>query len=141
MTCPRGTSPLRSRFVFRLAGPQPPPLLPLSIGAVVAVSPVIPIASPAVLCFAPLPSLDPPPSNLPSPLPSLRLLHPPAPPLAPPPIYPAADIACKDEYTGNRTGRGEACWLTADGSAPHRKGPSRPLYVVEDGINRSLFLH
>ena len=74
-------------------------------------------------------------------MPSLGILRPLAPPCAPLPPAPAADIARKDKNVGDRTGRGEARWLVAGGSAPHRKCPSGPLAVVRDGISCPLFLH
>ena len=91
----------------------------ISVDAVIYITSVVPLATPTVLRFAPLPSLDIPHFPLPPYLPSLTLLRLPAPPLAPPPPDLAADIARKDEYAGDRTVGGEACWSTPGGSAPH----------------------
>ena len=53
----------------------------------------------------------------------------------------AANITRRDEDAGNLTGGVVACWSVAGGSAPCRKCPSRPLFVVRDGISRPQFLH
>ena len=114
--------------------------LSLSSAAIVSVAPIYPLDAPALPCFYPPMSLGLSLAPLRPPPPSLGLFRPPAPParLLPRPWPP---ISRKDEYVGDRTGRGEACWKTAGGSAPRRKCPSRPLAMVGDGISRPLLLH
>ena len=105
-------------------------------------SPLSSSLPPPSCCALPLPPslILPPCFSTPTPL-SLGLLFLPAPPCAPPPSSPAADIACKEKYVDNRTGRGETRWLVAGGSAPCGKCPNSPLGVVGDAISRPLFLH
>ena len=110
-------------------------LLPLDAVTVVLVASVYPCSASTVLRVINRPSLNLPPDYLPSPPPSLGLLHPPAPPLAPPLLALAANIARKEKYFGDRTGRGEACWLVAGGYAPCGNFPNRPLTVVGERIS------
>ena len=65
----------------------------------------------------------------------------PALPLALLPLAPAANIARKGEYVGNRTVGVVAHGSVAVGSAPCGKIPSGPRVVVGDRISRPLFLH
>ena len=78
---------------------------------------------------------------LPQPLPPLGLLIPHVLPLAPPLPTSAANIARKDKYVGNQTGRGETGWPNAGGALPRRKCRIRPLVILGDSIRRPLFLH
>ena len=116
------------------------PLL-LSANTVDSVSSISPLAAPDLPLFSPLLSLGLPPAPISAPLLYIGLLRPPAPPRAPPPPAPAADISRKAEYVGDQTGGGETRWPTAGRSMPCRKVPSRPLAVVGDGIRWPLFLH
>ena len=68
-------------------------------------------------------------------------LQPLAPPLAPLPLAPAANIALRDEDVCNQTGGVVAVRLVAGGSVPCGNIPSRPSAIVGDGISRPLFLH
>ena len=115
-------------------------LLPFSAVALVSIVSVIPFTAPALSRFASPPSLGLPPAPLTPPLSSLRFLRSSAPPCAPPPTAPAADIYLKDKDFSDRTGRSEARWTTVGGSVPHGKCPSRPIAMVRDGISRILLL-
>ena len=57
------------------------------------------------------------------------------------PPAPAANIARRDKYVGNRMGRIFVLWSLASGFVPRIKFPSRPRAAVRDGISRSLFHH
>ena len=116
-------------------------ILPLAVVAVVSVASAVPLAALTLTRFSPLMSLVLPPAPLPPhPLP-LGLLCLPAPPRAPPPPDPAANISRKDKDIGDYTGGGEARWPTAGRSALGGKFPRRPLSVVGYGISRPLLLH
>ena len=119
--------------------PCPCPLLAWVIVAVV--SSVVLVFAPGLPLVLPSPFLFLHPAPAPSPPSSLGLLQPLAPPQAPLPSAPAADITRKDKYFGNQMGGVEARWLVAGESAPCRKFPERPLTVVGDDISRPRFLH
>ena len=112
------------------------PLPPAAVAVAVAdVAFMVSRSAPSMPRVVPCPSLNLPPPPL-----SLDLLRPPAPPLAPPPLAPAANISRKDKDVGNWTGRCETHWLTAGGSAPRGKCPIIPLTVVRNSIIHPLFL-
>ena len=115
-------------------------ILPPSV-AVPSVPYVISRSAPSMLRVVTRPSLFLLPALLPPPLLSRGLLRLPAPYLAPPPLAPAANIACKDKDVGNWTGRSETIWSAAGGSALRGKSPNSPLAVVGDGISHPWFLH
>ena len=128
----RGTPPL-----LRRCFPDPGGLVSCSPGTSLTLS----SSPPRLAARLPFSVPVPPPCSGASPPPSIRLLRPLAPPRAPLPPAPAADIGCKDEDVGDRTGGVVACWSVAGGSAPHRKIPSRPLAVVGDRISFPRFFH
>ena len=95
----------------------------------------LPLVSVAVVSVA---SVVPPAPLLPPTL-YLGILRTPATPCTPPPCTPpspspAAKIARKEKYFGDRTGRGESCWPDACGS-------NKTIAMVEDGIRRTLLLN
>ena len=82
---------------------------------------VVSHSTPSVSRVVTCPSLFLPPALLPPLLPSHRLLRPPAPPLAPPLLALATDIAHKEEYVCNLTRGGETRWSAAGVSVPRGK--------------------